>query len=145
MRYVVGIVVGLIASLIAAILAGSIAFVTTFTVPAGTNANDMRQVVTIMNDLPGATQGALAVAWLLSALCGAAAAKLIARRAWAAWAIALIVAIYFGLNALILPLEMWAKAAWLFGPLLGGFFANRFVGEAPATAIAEVEAPPANP
>ena len=119
--------------------------VSTFSLPPGTNASDMAQVIAIMENLPAATQGALAVAWLLSALCGAAVAKLIARRAWAAWTIALIVAIYFGLNALLLPLPVWAKAAWLFGPLLGGLLANRLVGAEPTVSVAEVEAPPANP
>ena len=145
MRYVLGIVVGLIVSIVASIIAGSIAFVATYSVPAGTDANDMRQVIAVMEHLPAATQGALALAWLLSALCGAIAAKLLARRAWAAWAIALIVAIYFGLNASLLPLEMWAKAAWVFGPLLGGLLANRLIGAGPAVAVTEVEAPPANP
>jgi hypothetical protein len=145
MRAIVGIIVGLIASLVAAIIAGGVAFVTTFSLPPGIDANDMRQVVDVLTGLPQATQLGLAIAWLLSALCGAAVAKLIARRAWAAWAIALVVAIYFGLNALILPMPLWAKAAWFLGPLLGGLLANRFVGAAPAAEIVEVEAPPANP
>src|SRR3954464_8401543 len=138
MRSVVGIVVGLIASLIAAIIAGGAAFVTTFSLPPGIDANDMRQVVDVLTGLPQATQIALAIAWLVSALCGAAIAKLISRRGWTAWAIALVVAIYFGLNALILPMPIWAKAAWVLGPLLGGLLANRFVGAAPAAATAEV-------
>jgi hypothetical protein len=145
MRAVVGIVVGLIASIIAAIIAGGAAFVTTFSLPAGIDANDMRQVVDVLTGLPQATQIALAIAWLVSALCGAAIAKLIARRAWAAWAIALVVAIYFGLNGLILPMPIWAKAAWFLGPLLGGLLANRIVVAAPVAATVEVEAPPATP
>jgi hypothetical protein len=145
MRYVLGIVVGLIVSIVAAIIAGSIAFVATYSVPAGTDANDMRQVIAVMEHLPTATQGALALAWLVSALCGAAAAKLLARRAWAAWAVALVVAVYFGLNALLLPIEMWAKAAWVFGPLLGGLLANRLIGADTAAAVTEIEAPAANP
>jgi hypothetical protein len=145
MRIIVGIVVGLIASIAVAIIAGSLAFVSTISLPPGLDANDMRQVVGVLTDLPQATQAALALAWLLSAFCGAAVAKLIARRAWAAWAIAALVAVYFGLNGLVLPMPLWAKAAWFVGPLLGGFLANRFVGTAPAVSTAEVEAPPAAP
>jgi len=145
MRIVAGIVVGLIAAIVAAIIAGSIAFVTTISLPPGLDANDMRQVLGVLTDLPPATQAALAAAWLISGFCGAAVAKLIARKTWAAWATAALVAIYFGLNGLVLPMPLWAKVAWFVGALLGGLFANRVVGTAPAVASAEVEAPPANP
>ena len=146
MRAVAGIVVGLIASVIVAIIAGIVALPLTFTLPPGINASDPNEVVNALKDIPLATQIALAVAWLASAFCGAFVAKLIGRKAWAAWAVALLVAAYFALNALILKQPTWVVGLWIVAPLAGGLIGNRLVsaaGAAPEAAIVEAEDAPA--
>jgi hypothetical protein len=158
MRAIAGIVVGLIVSVIIAVLAGVVALLATFSIPPGINAADPNQIVHAFRDMPLATQLALAAAWLGSALAGAFVARLIARRAWPAWAVALVVAGYFGLNAFILAQPAWVEALWIIAPLLGGLIGNRLgsgraaaeanfveAGDGPAAATIEAEAPPANP
>lgn len=158
MRAIAGIVVGLIASLAAAVLVGIVAVGTTFSLPPGINAADQNQVFAILLTMPQSTQLALAGAWLASAFAGALVARLIARQAWAAWAVALVVTAYFGLNAFALPLPLWVKALWIIGPLIGGLIGNQLAGgraaseaatveagDDPAAATTEAEAPPANP
>ena len=146
MRAVAGIVVGLIASAIAAIIVGMIVLPATYALPRGLNANDSQQVINALKDIPLSTQVALAFAWLVSAFCGAFVAKLIARRAWVAWAVALLVGIYFALNAMILSQPLWVGAMWIVAPLLGGLIGNRLVGGAIAYEAVTVDAgdPPAD-
>jgi hypothetical protein len=145
MRAVAAIVVGLLVSLIAAVIVGIVAMGTTFSLPAGTDASDTRNVILTLMAMPPATWFALAAAWFASGFAGAAVAKLILRKAWAAWAVVLVVAVYFGLNAYLLLLPLWVTASWVIAPLLGGLLGNRLVGAAPAVNTDEVEAPPANP
>ena len=147
MRAIAGIVVGLIASAIIAIIVGIVALPATFSLPPGIDASDPNQVVHALKNIPLATQIALAIAWLASAFCGAFLAKLIGRKAWAAWVVALLVAIYFALNALILTQPLWVVALWVVAPLLGGLIGNRLVGDgaAPEASTVEAEDDPADP
>jgi hypothetical protein len=158
MRAIAGIVAGLIASLIAAVIVGIVAFGATFSLPPGIDATDQNQVFAILLTIPQSTQLALAGAWLASAFAGALVAKLISRQAWAAWAVALLVTAYFGINAFALPLPLWVKALWIIGPLIGGLIGNQLVSggaapeatttetaDDPAAATIEAEAPPATP
>jgi hypothetical protein len=140
MRAVAGIVVGLIVGLIAAVLVGIFALGATFTPPPGTDATNMREVAQIFMNVPQATLLALAAAWLAGGFCGALVAKLIARRAWAAWAVALVVAAYFGLEAFSLQMPLWTQALWIAAPLLGGLLANLLVRGGAAPEAAPVEA-----
>jgi hypothetical protein len=158
MRAIAGIVVGLIASLIAAVIVGIFGLGATFSLPPGIDATDQNQVFAILLTIPQSTQLALAGAWFAGAFAGALVAKLISRQAWVAWAVALVVTAYFGINAFALPLPLWVKALWIIGPLIGGLIGNQLVsgGAAPeaatteteddaAAATIEAEAPPANP
>jgi hypothetical protein len=140
MRAVAGIVVGLIASVIAAIIVGIVALPTTYSLPPGLNANDPNQVINALKGIPPATQIALAVAWLASAFCGAFVAKLIARRSWVAWAVVLVAAVYFALNAFVLKQPLWVYGLWIVACLLGGLIANRLVGDGAAPEASTVDA-----
>lgn len=127
MRALAGIVLGLIVALIVAVIAGFVAAATTFSVAPGLDPRDTGQVLRALAAMPLATQLTLALAWLLSALAGALVAKAIARRAWPAWVVTLLVAAYFGANALVLPLPLSTKLLWIVGPLLGGWIGERLV------------------
>jgi hypothetical protein len=158
MRAISGIVVGLIVSVIVAVLAGIVAVLATFSIPHGIQATDQSQVVNAFKAMHLATQLALAAAWLVSALAGAFVARAIGLRAWPAWAVALVVAGYFGLNAFIFEQPAWVEALWILAPLIGGLIGNRLVRsgavaeagsveaqDEPAAATIEAEAPPALP
>jgi hypothetical protein len=134
MRAVAGIIVGLIAGLIAAILVGIVGVGATFAVPAGIDPANTRQVLQAFAGMPPGSQVALAIAWLAGAFVGALVAKAIARKAWAAWTVVLLMTIYFGFGGLTLPLPIWAKALWIAAPLIGGFIGERLVKAAPAAA-----------
>jgi hypothetical protein len=142
MRAVAGIVVGLVVAFISAVLVGIVAFGATFSPPPGTDATDLREVARVFMAVPQATLVALAAAWSVGAFVGALVAKLIARRAWVAWAIALAVAAYFGFNAFALLMPFWVQVLWIVGPLVGGLLANMLVrgGVAPAAVTPEAAA-----
>jgi len=141
MRAVAGIIVGLIAGLIAAIIVGVVGVRATFTVPAGIDPANTRQVLEAVANMPPISHVALAFAWLVGALVGAMVAKAIARKAWAAWAVTLVMAIYFGLGSLTLPLPVWVQALWIAAPLIGGFIGNRLVKAAPPADTAAIDPP----
>ena len=125
MRAVGGLVVGLIVGLIAAIVIGIIGVGSTFSLPAGVDPADSRQVLQVFGNIPPATQLVLGLAWAVAALVGAFVARRVGREAWAAWAVTILVAAYFGYCGFVLPLLVWAKALWLIGPLVGGVLGNR--------------------
>jgi hypothetical protein len=144
MRAVAGIVVGLIVGLIAAVLVGIVALGATFSPPPGTDATNLREVTQVFMNVPPATLLALAAAWLAGGFVGALVAKLMARQAWAAWAVALVVAAYFGLNAFSLQLGMWTLALWIAAPLVGGFIANYLVRGQATSEVATTDEVPAD-
>ena len=125
MRAVGGLVVGLIIGLIAAIVIGIIGVGSTFSLPAGVDPADSRQVLQVFANIPAATQLVLGLAWTAAGLVGAFVARRVGREAWAAWGVTILVAAYFGYCGFILPLLAWAKALWLIGPLAGGVLGNR--------------------
>ncbi|MEA3043207.1 MAG: hypothetical protein QOH47_1045 [Sphingomonadales bacterium] len=137
MRAVAGIICGLVAGLVVTILVGIIGVGATFTVPAGMDPANTRQILEAFAGMPPGSQVALAIAWLAGALVGALVAKMIARKAWAAWVVTILMTLYFGLSSLTLPLPIWAKALWIVAPLLGGFIGDRLVRAAPPAATAD--------
>jgi hypothetical protein len=141
MRAVAGIVVGLIAGLIATIVIGIIGVGATFTAPAGMNVSNPQQVLEAFAAMPTGAKIALMVAWFGGGFVGALVAKLIARRAWAAWTVAALIAAYVLLNTLVLPLPGWMQVLSIAAPLIGGLIANHLARSAPAVAAIE-SAPP---
>ncbi|HEX8214415.1 MAG TPA: hypothetical protein VF582_02970 [Allosphingosinicella sp.] len=69
------------------------------------------------------------LSWFLGALAGAAVAKKIAGRSWAAWTIAGLILAYLLITVLMLPMPGWMQVAALAAPLVAGFLANRLVPE----------------
>jgi hypothetical protein len=138
MRVVAAVIVGLIAGLLATLVVGLIGVGASFTPPADLDPYDTRQI------LQAFSQGAfvaLGIAWTVGALVGAAVARMIARRALATWAVALLFTLAFGLGALPLNVPVWVKALWILGPLAGGLIANLLIGgRAPVEAEAEAGA-----
>lgn len=132
MRAVLGIIVGLLAGFFTIILIGIVGVGATYSVPPGLNVYNSRAVVDAVLNMPPAPKIALLVALFGGALAGTALAKRIARRAWAAWTVAGLIAIYVVLSVLSLPLPGWMQALSIAAPLLGGLIGNHLVsGGAP--------------
>jgi hypothetical protein len=127
MRAVGGIIVGLVVGYIGIILIGIVGVGATYSVPGDVNVYNSRQVVALVLDMPPGPKIALLVALFGGVLIGAALAKLISRRALAAWTVAILYAVFAGLGVLPLPMAGWMQAVTIAAPLLGGLIANHLV------------------
>ncbi len=141
MRAVFGIIAGLVVGYVVLIAIGVAGVGATYSVPGNVNVYSSRQVVELMLSMPAGPKIALLVALFAGTLAGAALAKRISRRAWAAWTVTILYAVFAGLGVLPLPLAGWMQAVTVAAPLLGGLIGNHLVsGSAPAAAG---ELPPA--
>ena len=83
----------------------------------------------------GSMLAIVAAAYFLSAMAGGYVAARVARRSWAAWAIALVVAAGAVWSLLQFSHPVWMQLASVVAPLLGGYVAVRLAGTpAPARA-----------
>lgn len=127
MRAIAGIVLGLIVGFAATILIGIVGIGATYSAPAGMEATNPRQVLEAFAEMSLGPQIALMLAWFGGGLAGALVAKLIARKGWAAWTVAGLIAAYVVMNMLVLPLPGWMQALSVAAPLIGGLIANHLV------------------
>jgi hypothetical protein len=97
-------------------------------VPA-VNANSIESIKATYAALGTETWLLMLLSWFLGALAGAAAAKKIAGRSWAAWTVAGLILAYLLLTVLMLPMPLWMQVAALAAPLVAGFIANRLIPE----------------
>jgi hypothetical protein len=146
MRAVGGIIAGLIAGLIATILVGIVGVGATLSAPVNADISDPRQVVEAFANMGSGPKIALMLAWFAGGLVGALVAKLIARKSWAAWTVAILIACYVVLNTLVLPLPAWMQALSIAAPLLGALIGNHLVkgGAAPEAVTVEAGDAPAD-
>jgi len=136
MRGVLGIIAGLIAGIVATILVGSIGVIATLRGPLTADLSDANGVVETFVNLPLGPKIAMMLAWFAGGLAGALVAKAIARRSWAGWIVAILIALYVLLNMLILPLPSWMQVLSIVAPLIGGLIGNHLIREAPAATAA---------
>ena len=128
MRAVLGIVAGIVAGF-AAMLAIAMAGGLIFPSSARIDGFNAEQIVGAFPTLPTGAKIAIILSWFGGALIGAALAKKIAGRGWAAWTVAGLFALYVMLNVLILPMPSWLQAVAVLAPLIGGLIANHLVGD----------------
>lgn len=141
MRAIAAILAGLIAGFVVIILIGVIGLRLTYTVLAGLDPYDGRQVIALLQAMPPAPKLALLAALFGGTLAGAALAKLIARRAsWAGWTVAGLIALYFAFSMLSLPLPGLDQALAIAGPILGGLIGVHLVRSRPAVADTDTAA-----
>jgi hypothetical protein len=127
MRAVGGIIAGLVVGYLALILIGIVGVGATYSVPGNVNVYNSSQVVELVLAMPPGPKIALLIALFGGTLIGAALAKLISRRAWAAWTVAILYAILAVLGVLPLPIAGWMQAVTIAAPLIGGLIANHLV------------------
>ena len=144
MRAVGGIIAGLIVGLIATILVGIVGVGATLSMPVNVDIADPRQVVEAFANMGTGPNVALMLAWFVGGLAGALIAKLIARKSWAAWTVAILIALYVVLNMLVLPVPGWMQALSIVAPLIGGLIGNHLVGPgaAPEAVTTDAEGTP---
>jgi hypothetical protein len=126
MRGVLGILAGLVAVVATMMLVTMIGSLLASEVPAV----DARNIESIKATYAGLSTGTwllMLLSWFLGALAGAAVAKKIAGRSWAAWTVAGLILAYLLLTVVMLPMPGWMKFGALAAPLLAGFLANRLV------------------
>jgi hypothetical protein len=140
MRAVGGIIAGLIVGLIATILVGIVGVGATLSGPVNADISDPQQVVETFANMGMGPKMALMLAWFAGGLAGALIAKLISRRSWAAWTVAILIACYVLLNTLVLPLPGWMQALSIAAPLIGALIGNHLVKGDAAPEVVTVEA-----
>ena len=133
MRAILGILAGIIAALV---VQAGVDFATSLAYPYPiTDLWDRQQVSEAMATRPTAALVLTVLGYFLGALAGGVVGKLIARRGWACWVPAGVMAAIALLIALNYPLAEWAWFATFVAPLIGGLIANHLVAEGePATA-----------
>ena len=124
MRAIAATVAGLVAGFLILILIGVIGLGATYSLPAGIDPYDTRQVLALIEAMPAAPKLALLVALFGGTLGGAAPARAISGRAWPGWTVTGLIALYVGLSILSLPLGGMEQALAIVAPVLGGLIGN---------------------
>jgi hypothetical protein len=128
MRAVLGIIVGIVvafASTFAIAWAGGMLFPGAATI----DASSAEGIAAVFPALPTGAKAAILFSWFGGGLIGAYVAKRIVGRAWAAWTVAGVTAVFVLLNILILPMPGWLQAVAVALPLVGGLVANHLVAD----------------
>lgn len=126
MRAVLGIVAGLIGLAVAMMLVSFIGSEIISTAPA-VNTSSVDAIKTTYGGLSTEARIMIIASWFFGVLAGAAIAKRIVGRPWAAWTIAGLFEAYLILTVLMLPMPVWMQVAALAAPLLAGLAANHLV------------------
>jgi hypothetical protein len=135
MRAVLGIVAGVVAGFVAMVAIAAIGGLI-FPSDARVDAIDANQLVAAFPALPMGAKVAIILSWFGGALAGAAVAKRVVGRAWAAWTLAALFALYVLFSVLVLPMPGWLQAVAVLAPLIGGVIGNHLVADQPAAAPA---------
>lgn len=143
LRIVGGVIIGLLSGIIAMMLvalAGMLLF------PSGIvmDPTDSEQISEAFGALALGAQLYIVFSWVAGALVGAAVAKRIVGRPWAAWFIAGLFTLYVLLNTFILPMPPWLQATAIIAPLLGGLLANHMVANRIVIEVDDKAEPPAD-
>ena len=123
MRAVLGLIVGLVvafATMMLFALVGNLVF----PVNSAVDPRNTQQVSAAFSNASSAAQLVVIVSWFVGALAGAAAAKLIARRSWPAWTVAILLTLYVVASIFLLPMAGWMQVVAVILPLVAGYIAD---------------------
>jgi hypothetical protein len=130
LRIIGGVIVGIVACFVAISLVEYIGH-QVYPMPA-IDLRDREGLSAIIAALPVGALLFVAAAWFLGVLVGGAVAARISGKRWAAWLIAVLVAIASIANVLMFPHPLWMKLAAVVAPLLGGWLASHAARDAAA-------------
>jgi hypothetical protein len=139
-RGLLGILAGVVAAVAAMML---ISFIGTlaFPAPARIDTSNVEAIKATYSSLNMGGRMLVLADWFLGALVGAAVAKRLIGRPWAAWTVAGLIEAYVLLSVLMLPMPGWMQIVALVAPLVGGFLANHLVPDRLEAAIVDGEEP----
>lgn len=123
-RTVAGVILGIVAGY-AGIMAFQALVNLAYPMPSNVNIYDRQQMEEVFRGFPAELFAFILVSYLIGAFVGGYLAKRIARRDWAAWMPAVLIAVTAGLNILAYPHPVWAQAGGIVAPLIGGWLASR--------------------
>ncbi len=136
LRGVLGIVGGIVAAVLTVMAVQALGHAL-YPYPADVDLNDPEQIARVFPSIPVVAKLFVVAAWFGGALVGAALAKAITGRSWAAWTIAGLIAVGAVMNLFVIPHPVWMQLSAVVAPLLGGLFANHLVGPRAARLPAE--------
>lgn len=125
-RNILGIVAGLIVAVVTVMAIQALGHLL-YPYPADVDLSDPEQIARVFPTIPVTAKLFVVAAWFGGALAGAATAKAIAGRDWAAWTIAGLIAIGAVANLFVIPHPAWMQLSAVIAPLLGGLVANHLV------------------
>ena len=124
-RNIAGVVAGLIVAVLTVMVVQAIGH-QLYPYPADVDLRDPEQIAAVFPTIPVAAKLFVVAAWFGGALLGGIVAKLITGRNWAAWTIAVLIAVAGVMNLFIIPHPVWMQIAAVAAPLLGGLIATHF-------------------
>jgi hypothetical protein len=125
-RNILGIVAGIAVAVLTVMAVQALGH-TLYPYPADVDLSDPEQIARAFPAIPIAAKLFVVAAWFAGALAGAAVAKAISGRDWAAWTIAALIAIGAVMNLFVIPHPTWMQISAIVAPLLGGLIANHLV------------------
>ena len=131
MRAFGGLVGGLVAGFLVMILVGFIGGLM-FPMGAQMDATNAQQIQATFGAASLGAKFMVVLSWASGALAGAIVAKKVSGADWAAWAIAVVFALYVLASVFVLPMPGWLQALAVALPLVGGYIATRHVRARPA-------------
>jgi hypothetical protein len=138
-RSILGVIAGIVVAVLTVMAVQGLGHAL-YPYPADVDLNDPEQIARVFPTIPIAAKLFVVAAWFGGALAGAAVAKAIAGRDWAAWTIAVLIAIGALANIFVIPHPVWMQVSAVVAPLLGGLIANHLVRRRERVARAEPEA-----
>ena len=125
-RSILGVIAGIVVAVLTVMAVQALGHAL-YPYPADVDLNDPEQIARVFPTIPLAAKLFVVAAWFGGALAGAAVAKAIAGRDWAAWTIAVLIAIGGLANIFVIPHPVWMQVSAVVAPLLGGLIANHLV------------------
>ena len=136
-RGILGIVAGVAAAVLTVMAVQALGHAL-YPYPADIDLNDPEQIARVFPTIPVAAKLFVVAAWFGGALVGAAVAKAMVGRSWAAWTIAGLIALGAVMNLFVIPHPVWMQLSAVVAPLLGGVIANHLVRRRTDRPVAEV-------
>lgn len=124
MREALGLIVG-VAVAFAIVFLGEQAIHSLLAMPTPPAFGDKAGWTRYMASVPTGTAAALVLNWFVAAFLGGTVGRIIGRRHWIAWTVAIVVLAATVLNFVLFPHPLWMILAGLLAPLLAAWLATR--------------------
>lgn len=127
LRTILGILAGILAGF-GGVLAAQMVVTAIYPLPQGLDVLDKAQMAEAFNTFTPAHFGLILMTYLAGGFVGSYVTRMIARRDWALWIPAGLIALAAAVNVFTYPHPIWAQIGGILAPLLGGWLARRVSG-----------------